>query len=84
MIPPFKACICPSKAVPVPNGITGMLFLEANFIILETSSEVSGYVIASGMFFGKCHDSSWLCSKRIAFEVVSLSPKKPFNSSNSI
>ena len=61
-----------------------MLFLEANFIILETSSEVSGYVIASGMFFGKCHDSSWLCSKRIAFEVVSLSPKKQFNSSNSL
>ena len=34
----------------MPNGITGMLFLEAKEIILDTSFEVSGKLTASGRY----------------------------------
>ena len=49
MVIPFSfPTTFPSKDVPVPNGITGILFSLHNFNIFETSSLFSGNKTAFG------------------------------------
>ena len=48
-MPPNTGIGLPSRLVPAPQGVRGILFLFASLNILLISSAVSGNIITSGM-----------------------------------
>jgi hypothetical protein len=47
-IPPWIDSEPPLKPVLAPIGVTGIIFLKASFIILETCSTLAGFTKTSG------------------------------------